>query len=110
MKRYRISIPLLLTTLLLASGCDVLTRYQLRGTYHRIGEKQSLGVNAFELTDSHLLMTLPVVGQRAFEYHLEGDRLYVGEGQQLQFTNEGYGILRNDGTTGFDGRFIKLKD
>jgi hypothetical protein len=95
--------------LLATVGRERLTRHQLRGHYYRMGEPPPNAINEFELTEEQLLLTLPLVGQRAFPYELDGDALLLGEQQELRFTNEGYGILRRDGTDGLAGRFIKLR-
>ena len=73
-------------------------------------DPQPQAVNEFELTETKFLLTMPLGGRLALEYEVEGDNLYCGDAHgKIRFTNEGYGILRQEGTTGFDGRFIKLR-
>lgn len=101
---------LLSSILLLTTSCERVTRYQLRGTYYRVGEPQPLAVNEFEVTDTKFLVVMPLAGRVALDYEVEGDNLYLGSApSQILFTREGQGYLRQEGALGFEGRFVKLR-
>lgn len=95
----------------LSTSCEQVRRYQVQGTYTRMGEPSPFTINEFELTETKFSMTVPLSGRVALDYDLQGDDLYVGgkQGPQIHFRWEGHGILKQEGTSGFDGRFIKLR-
>ena len=103
-------LVVLLTTGLLFSGCNLFAKRRLLGTYQRyqtgapvVGEVQQL-----EITADKFILHVPIAGEVAADYTIDGDRIYVG-GQpgQAVFTVDGLGIISNQGNMGLTGTYIK---
>ena len=49
-------------------------------------------------------------GEAASDYTIENDYVYVGsEGSQIRFKIVSPDTLRNEGTTGFEGTYVRVK-
>jgi hypothetical protein len=101
----------LLAALMLAlTSCDILTKKRLPGTYHYIGQKQPFqALSKFELTDKKFIMA-SLVGEAAMDYVVEDGYVYAGPaGSQIRFKIISADTLRNEGTMGFEGTYVRVK-
>jgi hypothetical protein len=98
-----------LLPLLLLLGCEQYHKHRLAGTYYRSGDAGPMGaVQQLRLTDDKVHMAMPIVGEVAFDYTVDGNTIYLGgpEGQ-IRFTVDGLGIISNKGTMGYEGTYIR---
>lgn len=110
------SVTLLSLMLIAATGCEMLTKRRLSGTYQRynkepMSELMRLStIQQVRLTDTKFIMTSPVAGEIAMDYTVENGVIYLGgPSGQLTFTIDGLGIISNHGTLGMDGTYMKTE-
>lgn len=96
-------------TLTLAS-CDTLTKSNLKGQYEYIGSDHRMRVlDKFELTPTKFIMPRSFIGEAAMDYKVEDGYVYAGpEGGQIRFRIIG-DTLRNEGTAGMDGDYVRVR-
>ena len=101
---------LLVALVLTLTGCDTLTKKRLPGIYQYIGQKQPFqAINKFELTDKKFIME-SLFGEGAMDYIVEDGYVYAGPaGSQIRFKIVSPDTLRNEGTTGFEGTYVRVK-
>lgn len=101
---------LLAALALTLTGCDTLTKKRLAGTYHYVKSKESVPlIDKFELTDTKFIMP-SLGGEAASDYTIENGYVYVGSGwPQVRFKIVSSDTLRNEGTVGFEGTYVKVK-
>jgi hypothetical protein len=95
---------------LTVTGCDTLTKKRLTGTYQYIGQKDRFhSLNKFELTGTKFVTNI-FFGEQAMNYTVEDDYLYVHfPGIQYRFKVVSSDTLRNEGTMGFEGTYVRMK-
>ncbi|MGI4761960.1 MAG: hypothetical protein ACRYF0_14725 [Janthinobacterium lividum] len=100
----------LVVTSCLFSGCNTFAKRRLVGVYHReqTGAPNAAEVQQLEITADKFILSIPITGEIASDYTVEGDRIYVG-GQpgQLVFNVDGLGVISNQANMGIAGTYVK---
>jgi hypothetical protein len=101
---------LLAALVLTLTGCDTLAKKRLLGIYHYVGQTYPVPlISKFELTDSKFIMS-SLVSEGATDYVVEDGYVYVGtDASQIRFKIVSPDTLRNEGTMGFEGTYVKVK-
>jgi hypothetical protein len=103
-----------LAALVLAlTSCDTLTRptaTSLKGTYQYTGQKNgSHFLYKFKLTGTKFIANF-FLGEQAFDYTVEDGYLYMKTvGTQYPFKVISSDTLYNEGTTGLEGTYVRVK-
>jgi hypothetical protein len=95
------------------TGCDTLTKptaTSLKGSYQYTGQKNGSHIlYKFKLTGTKFVADF-FMGEQAFDYTVEENYLYMKTvGTQYPFKVVSPDTLYNEGTTGLEGTYVRVK-
>lgn len=105
---------LLVALVLTLTGCDALTKRNatsLKGTYRQVDKLGSLQQTAATIQFTTTKATMSAAYNQSFDYKLEDGYVYIDGGDILKtrFLIVSPDTLRNEGTPGFEGTYVRLK-
>jgi hypothetical protein len=93
------------------AGCDAIQKQTLKGTYRNVETRGGLWriVDHLEVTDTKFIFATSM-GEQATDYKVEDGYVYAGpEAAQVRFKIVSADTLRNEGTVGYEGTYVKVK-
>ena len=93
------------------ASCDTLTNPSLKGKYQYIGRDHRMHIlDKFELTPTKFVMP-GMFGEAAMDYKVEDGFVYAGpDGGQIRFKIVSTDTLRNEGTMGMEGDYVRVNN